>query len=141
MVVGKHEKRPLRIVHCGDFCGDLSYILANLATSQITLPQLVNRLNLRGLQGFLPSVQQVSIFDGNGLRNQKSTVEIFTGAVDSPARRGCRPQAGSEAPGYRALRKGTACRALAPCSSGSRTADLLRMRALRIFFVFAQFSR
>src|SRR5437879_12932514 len=90
------RERRLRIVNCGDFCGDLSYILANLATSQITLPQLVNRLNLRGLQGFLPSVQQVSIFDGNGLRNQKSTVEIFTGAVDSPARRGCRPQAGSQ---------------------------------------------
>jgi hypothetical protein len=53
-------ERGLKIVNCGDFCGDLSYILANLATSQITLPQLVNRLNLRGLQGFLPSVQQVS---------------------------------------------------------------------------------
>jgi len=53
-------ERRLRIVNCGDFCGDLSYILANLATSQINLPQLLNRLNLRGLQSFLSRVQQVT---------------------------------------------------------------------------------
>lgn len=44
--------RRLRIVNCGDFCWDLSYILAHLATSQINLPQLPKWLNLRGLQGF-----------------------------------------------------------------------------------------
>jgi hypothetical protein len=71
------RERRLRIVNCGDFCGDLSYILAHLATSQINSPQLPNRLNLRGLQGFLPSIQQVSIFDGNGLRNQRSTGPLF----------------------------------------------------------------
>jgi hypothetical protein len=40
------------IVNCGDFCGDFLYILAHLATSQINLPQLLKRLNLRGLQSF-----------------------------------------------------------------------------------------
>ncbi len=60
-VVGESTtERRLRIVNCGDFCGDLSYILAHLATSQISLPQLLNWLNLRGLQSFLPSVQQVT---------------------------------------------------------------------------------
>src|SRR5271157_5368716 len=44
--------RRLRIVNCGDFCGDLLYNLAHLATSQFTLPQLLNCLNLRGLQSF-----------------------------------------------------------------------------------------
>jgi hypothetical protein len=77
--VNAREQR-LRIVNCGDFCGDLSNILAHLATSQISSPQLPNRLNLRGLQGFLPSVQQVSNFDGNGLRNQRSGVQISSGA-------------------------------------------------------------
>ena len=65
-------ERGLRIVNCGDFCGDLSYISASLATSQINLPHPVNWLNLRGLQGFLPSVQQLSFLARNGLRNQKS---------------------------------------------------------------------
>jgi hypothetical protein len=44
--------RRLRIVNCGDFCGDLSYILAHLATSQINLRQVLKRLNLRGSQSF-----------------------------------------------------------------------------------------
>src|SRR5207245_7883602 len=46
------------------------YILGHLATSQITLAQLVNRLTLRGLQGFLPSVQQVSISPEPALKVQ-----------------------------------------------------------------------
>ncbi len=106
--------------------GDLSYILAHLATSQINFPQLANRLNLGGLQGFLPSVQQISFFVRNGLRNERSAVEILMGAVYSLVRRGCRPQAGSEAPGYRALRKATACRALASL--------FIRLTALLISF-------
>ncbi len=73
----------------GIFVGDLSYILAHLATSQINFPQLANRLNLGGLQGFLPSVQQISFFVRNGLRNERSAVEILMGAVDSLARPGC----------------------------------------------------
>ena len=36
----------------GTFCGDLSYILANLVTSPIDLPGLPNWLNVRELQGF-----------------------------------------------------------------------------------------
>jgi len=55
------------MVNCGDFCGDLCYILAYLATTQIILPQLPNCLNLRGLQGILSSVQQVSVLARNGL--------------------------------------------------------------------------
>jgi hypothetical protein len=74
------RERKLRIVNCGDFCGDLSYILGHLATPQINLPHLLNCLNLRGLQGFLPSVQHVSFFVLNGLRNQRSGVRIAPGA-------------------------------------------------------------
>jgi hypothetical protein len=45
---------------CGDFCGDPTYIQANLATSHINSPYEANLLTWEGLQGFLPSVQQVS---------------------------------------------------------------------------------
>ncbi len=73
-VVGEHAREKIENPHCGDFCGDLSYILAHLATSQINLPQILDWLNLRGLQGFLPSVQQVCFFAGNVLRNQRLAV-------------------------------------------------------------------
>ena len=53
--MGTRERR-YRIFNCGD----LSYILANLGAIQINLLQLLNRLNLRGLQGFPPSIQQVT---------------------------------------------------------------------------------
>ena len=53
--MGTRERR-YRIFNCGD----LSYILAKLGAIQITLLQLLNRLNLRGLQGFPPSIQQVT---------------------------------------------------------------------------------
>jgi len=45
---------------CGDFCGDPACILANLGTSRIISSQPLNLLSFEGLQGFLPSVQQVS---------------------------------------------------------------------------------
>jgi hypothetical protein len=80
----KTGSRSLRIVNCGDFCADLSYISVNLGTSQINLPQLLNWLNLRGLQGFLPSVQQVRFFVRNGLRNQRS---IYSPQHSPPAQK------------------------------------------------------
>ncbi len=53
-------ERKFGIVKCGDFCGDLSFILAHLPTSQTNLPQLLNRLNLRGLQGFCLSFNKLA---------------------------------------------------------------------------------
>jgi diguanylate cyclase (GGDEF)-like protein len=41
----------------------------------MNLPQLLIRLNHRGLQGFLPSVQQVSFFTRNGLQNHSRKID------------------------------------------------------------------
>ncbi len=49
---------------------------ALLDLAQINLPQLLNQLNQRGSQGFLPSVQQVSFFIG----------KLVSGTI-SPSRR------------------------------------------------------
>jgi len=45
---------------CGDYCRDPSCILMNVGTTQITSIQAMNSLEEKGLQSFLPSVQQVS---------------------------------------------------------------------------------
>src|SRR5207245_808980 len=68
-------------------------------------------------------------------------VGFFTGApLYSAARRGVvGEEPGSEDPGYKALRRGTARRARAACSSRHGAANLFRMRVLRVFFVRAQF--
>lgn len=49
-----------RVSDCEDFCGDLSCISANPATTPTNSGQLANCLAEKGLQGFLPSVQQLS---------------------------------------------------------------------------------
>ena len=59
-ITGFKPVRSRSFKYCGDFCGDLQYISRNVVTSQISLPQLPNRLNPEGLQGFLPSAQLVS---------------------------------------------------------------------------------
>jgi hypothetical protein len=82
--------RRMRIDDCGDFCGDLSYILAHLATSQINLQQLLNCLNLRGLQSFcLPfnnlakSVKMVSGTRGRRFKVPRVLINAVTSKVGS----------------------------------------------------------
>ena len=66
----------------------------------INLPQLLNRSNLRALQGFLPSIQQVSFFGRNSLQNQRSVLPRHVGPLLTPAKRLKIPRLSYPAQGY-----------------------------------------
>ena len=89
------RERRLKIVNCGDFCGDLTYILANLATPRINLPQLLNWLNLEGCSVFcLPfnklALSPEMVSGTRGRRFKSSQARHIFNHLSTSSRRFCR---------------------------------------------------
>jgi hypothetical protein len=59
-VVGEHKRAKIENRHCGDFCGDLSYILAHLATTQIIF--LIKQTAAPQSSSLLPRTRDVARF-------------------------------------------------------------------------------